>query len=76
MELIIVILVFGAGVLLYRYLERLSDKWIDSGKKYKRILGWCLLTLLTIGLSLYLITTQVKSCSSEHETNQSITNTF
>ena len=76
MELVIGLLAFGVGVLLYLYLERLSDKWTDSDKKYKRILGWCLLSLLTIGLTLYLVTTRVKSCSAEHESNQTITNTF
>lgn len=77
MELVIGgLLVFGIGVLLFRYLDKKSDAWIESGNKYKRILGWCLLVLITIGLPLYLIVTQVQSCSTEHESNQSITNTF
>lgn len=76
MELIIGLLLFGIGVLLFRYLDKKSDAWIESGNRYKRVLGWCLLFLLTIGLPLYLIVTQVQSCSTEHNSNQSITNTF
>lgn len=60
MELIIGLLLFGVGVLLFRYLDKKSDAWIESGKRYKRVLGWCLLFLLTIGLPLYLI---VLKCS-------------
>lgn len=76
MELIVALLFFGVGFLLFRYLDKKSDSWIESGQKYKRVLGWCLLFVITIGLSLYLIVTHVKSCSTEHESNQSITKTF
>lgn len=75
-ELIIGLLFFGIGVLLFCYLDKKSDAWIESGNRYKRVLGWCLLFLLTIGLPLYLIVTQVQSCSTEYKLNQSITNTF
>lgn len=75
-ELIIGLLLFGIGFLLFCYLDKKSDAWIESGNRYKRVLGWCLLFLLTIGLPLYLIVTQVQSCSTEHKLNQSITNTF
>lgn len=75
-ELIIGLLFFGIGVLFFRYLDKKSDAWIESGNRYKRVLGWCLLFLLTIGLPLYLIVTQVQSCSTEYKLNQSITNTF
>ena len=76
MELIVALLLFGVGFLLFRYLDKKSDSWIESGQKYKRVLGWCLLFVITIGLSLYMIITHVKSCSTEHESNQSITKTF
>ena len=61
MELVIGLLAFGIGVLLFRYLDKKSDEWIESGQKYKRILGWCLLILITIGPLLYIIITHVKS---------------
>ena len=76
MELIVGLLWFGVGILIYRYLDKKSDLWIESDNKFKRVLGWCLLLLITIGLPLYLIFTQVKSCSTEHKSNQSITKTF
>lgn len=75
MELIVSLLLFGVGFLIFRYLDKKSDSWIDSDNKYKRILGWCLLLLITVGLSLYMIVTHVKSCSTEHESSQSITKT-
>ena len=75
MELIVSLLLFGVGFLIFRYLDKKSDSWIDSDNKYKRVLGWCLLLLITVGLSLYLIVTHVKSCSTERESNQSITKT-
>ena len=76
MGLFISLLVFGVGFLLFRYLDKKSDLWIDSNNKYKRVLGWCLLLLITVGLALFLIVTHVKSCSTEHESSQSITKTF
>lgn len=39
MELIIGLLLFGVGVLLFRYLDKKSDAWIESGNRYKRVLG-------------------------------------
>lgn len=58
-ELIIGLLFFGIGVLLFCYLDKKSDAWIESGNKYKRIVGWCLLFLITIGVVIYLIATHV-----------------
>ena len=76
MELIVGLLFFGIGFLIYRYLDKKSDSWIESDNKFKRVLGWCLLFLITIGITLYLIVSHVKSCSAEHKLNQSITKTF
>lgn len=76
MELIVGLLFFGIGFLIFRYLDKKSDSWIESENKFKRVLGWCLLILITIGFSLYMIVTHVKSCSTEHKSNQSITKTF
>ena len=76
MELIVGLLCFGVGLLIYRYLDKKSDSWIESDNKFKRVLGWCLLLLITIGLPLYLIFTHVNSCSTEDKSNQSITKTF
>ena len=58
-ELIISLLAFGVGFLIFRYLDKKSDAWIESGNKYKRIVGWCLLLLIIIGVALYLIATHV-----------------
>ena len=76
MELIVGLLIFGVGFLIFRYLDKKSDSWIESDNKFKRVLGWCLLFLITIGITLYLIVSHVKSCSAEHKSNQSITKTF
>ena len=53
------LLAFLVGFLIFRYLDKKSDAWIQSGNKYKRILGWCLLLLIIIGVALYLIATHV-----------------
>ena len=58
-ELIISLLAFGVGFLIFRYLDKKSDAWIESGNRYKRIIGWCLLFLITIGVVIYLIATHV-----------------
>ena len=57
--LIFSLLAFLVGFLIFRYLDKKSDAWIQSGNKYKRILGWCLLLLIIIGVTLYLIATHV-----------------
>lgn len=45
--------------MIFRYLDKKSDAWIESGNKYKRIIGWCLIFLITIGVVIYLIATHV-----------------
>lgn len=57
--LIFSLLAFLVGFLIFRYLDKKSDAWIQSGNKYKRIFGWCLLLLIIIGVALYLIATHV-----------------
>ena len=57
--LIFSLLAFLVGFLIFRYLDKKSDAWIESGNKYKRILGWCLLLLIIISVALYLIATHV-----------------
>ena len=72
MKLLIALLFFAVGVLVYAFLMKRSETWMDSKNRLKRMIGWLLFLILTVGFLIYSIVSHVKSCSRDNDSSQHI----